>query len=602
VSRFNTPKQLVFFFLLLASVTQNYLLKAQDILPPVLPWKGKSEALIVKSDNPWITHTEKSNFATTPSYTETMEWFSKLCQASSGTMKMVSIGKSAQQRDINMVIASLDGKLNIEDIRDSGKPLVLIQAGIHSGEIDGKDAGMMMLRDIAFGKKKELLQDVNILFIPILSVDAHERVSPYNRVNQRGPENMGWRTNARNLNLNRDYSKLDTEEIRAVVKVINEFDPDLYLDLHVTDGADYQYDITYGFAESYSSASAAWLRNTLSPAIDQHLKDHGHIPGPLMFATNDKDFTQGNIEFPFIPRFSNTYGDLRHLPSILVENHSLKPFKQRVLGTYIFLEAVIKTIGKEGSALKKSIEQDKQLRNPEVVLSWKTSPKTDSMTLLGVESKKMKSEVTGKEYVTWTGKTVTSKIAFIRNTAPDKIAKRPKAYWIPSTYTDVIERLRLHGIVMEKITTPKEIEVKMFRITDHKFSSQPFEGHFSVKGTPEAETRKETFYPGSVRVSTDQPLGDLVMHLLEPDSEDSFLQWGFFMEIFSRTEYIEEYVVDPLAKKMLSTDAGLRQEFDTKKKNDPAFANDPQAIYEWFYTKSPYVDSRWLLYPVGVEE
>lgn len=334
---FNIPT----FILLL--LTAHSSLLAQDILPPTLPWKGKSESLVTGKKDPWITKAEASDFAETPSYAETMSWLEKL-ERSTDKIKIVSIGKSANGRDINMVIASSDKQFSVQALKDSKKPILLAQAGIHAGEIDGKDAGLMLLRDIIHGKKSELISQVNLLFVPILNVDGHERISPYNRVNQRGPNNMGWRTNARNLNLNRDYAKIDTEEIRAIIKVINEYNPSLYFDLHVTDGADYQYDITYGFSEAYSPAIAKWLGSTFQPFVDQELKKYGHIPGPLMFAANDKDFTEGNMEFSFSARFSNNYGDLIHLPSILVENHSLKPYKQRVLGTYVFLEAAMKLL------------------------------------------------------------------------------------------------------------------------------------------------------------------------------------------------------------------------------------------------------------------
>jgi hypothetical protein len=589
----------LFILLLIATFQLNA--QTQDILPPVLPWNGKSLALVAKKDNPWITPAEKSDFLKTPDYNETMQWLSRACTGSK-IMKMITIGKSAESRDINMVLIAADGALDKESLARSQKPLLLIQAGIHAGEIDGKDATFMLLRDIAFGKKKDLLNGVNILFIPILNVDGHERSSPYNRVNQRGPDNMGWRTNARNLNLNRDYSKVDTEEIKAVIGVMNDYNPALYLDLHVTDGADYQYDITYGFSESYSPEIAKWLRESLSPIADAHLKANGHIPGPLMFAANEKDFMDGNTEFPFVPRFSNTYGDLRHLPSILVENHSLKPYKQRVLGTYIFLEAVINALNQQAAALKKAIASDQQLRTNDVILSWKRSEKTDSMTLLGVASKREKSQVTNDEYVTWLGKAVTTKIPFIKNNAPDKRAPRAKAYVVPSTYKSVIERLRLHGIAMTEIKEAEAVNVKMYRVKNPKFASQPFEGHFSVTGSFETERRKEIFYPGSVRIATDQPLGDLVTLLLEPESEDSFFQWGFFPEIFNRTEYIEDYAIEPLARNMLAKDEKLKAEFEIKKQNEPAFANNAQAIYEWFYARSQYVDQRYLLYPIGVEE
>jgi hypothetical protein len=574
--------------------------QVQDILPPVLQWKGKSESLIVKKDHAWITPTEKNDFKTTPNYKETISWIEKV-SASTGLFKLVSIGKSAQNRDIWMVIASADGDFNSEALRLSPKPLLLMQAGIHAGEIDGKDAGLMLLRDIAFGKKADLLRDVNILFIPILNVDGHERSSIYNRVNQRGPENMGWRTNARNLNLNRDYTKLDSEEIKAVVNVMNEYQPSLYLDLHVTDGADYQYDITYGFSASYSTEIGKWLSTFLKSTADQHLKTNGHIPGPLMFATNDRDFTAGNVEFAFEPRFSNTYGDLRRLPSVLVENHSLKPFKQRVLGTYIFLEAVIQALAKDGASLKKAIEKDRSLRNPEIVLTWTQNPKSDSMLLLGIESKIQKSTITGKDYVVWTGKQITTTIPYVKNDLPASKAKRPKAYLIPAAYKSVIDKLILHGISLEILETEITADVKMYRIADHKFASQPFEGHFGVTGKVSPENRKEVFYPGAVRATTDQPLGDLLIHLMEPEATDSFFQWGYFVEIFNRTEYIEEYAIEPLARKML-LDENLKADFEKKKQSEPDFINNSQAVYEWFYSRSPFVDQRYLLYPIGIEQ
>lgn len=571
----------------------------EKILPPILPWKGKSLELIAKKNNPWITSTEQNDFVKTPSYAETMSWLGKLC-AASDVMEMVTVGQSANGRKIEMVIASLDKTFDKAALRSSAKPLLLVQAGIHAGEIDGKDAGMMLLRDIAFGNKKELLKNVNLLFIPILNVDGHERVSPYNRPNQRGPENMGWRTNARNLNLNRDYTKLDSEEISTVVQVMNDYRPSFYVDLHVTDGTDYQYDITYGNTV-YSPAIGQWLAQIFRPAIDKGLKAYGHIPGPLVFATNDRDFTQGMTEFAYSPRFSTNYGDLRRIPSILVENHSLKPFKQRVLGTYVFLEALLQIVGKESAALKKAIQSDAQLRSEDVVITWVAPEKPDTITFLGVESTLEKSTVTTGDYVRWTGKTLTQKIPYTRVNKPDIIARRPRAYWVPATYLDVIERLARHGIEMEKITDAKTVEVDLYHLQDAKISSEPFEGHFNVTAKAQSKKHQETFYPGSVRIPTGQVLGDLVVCLLEPESPDSFLAWGFFPEIFNRTEYIEEYAIEPLARWMLENDENLRKEFELKKKEEPGFVNDKMKVYAWFYERSLFYDHRYLVYPVGLE-
>ncbi len=574
-------------------------LRAQDLLPPLMPWSGKSEALVAGPDNKWITPAEKNGFKFTPDYTETMHWLARLCTASDA-LEMTTIGVSANGREIKMVVATKEKRFTSQALEQSQKPLLLIQAGIHAGEIDGKDAGMMLLRDIVTGSRKDLLERVNILFIPILSVDGHERSSPYNRVNQRGPSNMGWRTNARNLNLNRDYAKLDTEELRAVINVINAYKPDLYLDIHVTDGADYQYDITYGYSESYSPGIAKWLNEAFRPTIDAGLQEFGHIPGPLVFAANDRDFSSGMMEFGHSTRFSNGYGDLIHLPTVLVENHSLKPFRQRVLGTYVFLAATIRLLASEGKSLQTAIAADRARRNAEVVLRWTRSGVPDTVDFLGIVPRTRKSAITGSAYVEWTGEPINQRIPFIRANVPDVKTPRPVKFIVPGTYKDVIERLRFHGIEMETLREERTIKATLFRIGKHNFSRQPFEGHFTVNAEVELQEMEETFYPGSVIVPTDQPLGDLAILLLHPGSPDSFFQWGFFPEIFSRTEYIEQYVAEPLAAQMLAEDPALKKAFEQQMKSDPAFADDPARIYQWFYARSPYFDKRWLLYPVGV--
>ena len=601
---------------------------AQSILPPVMEWKGKSESFIAKTNNPWITTAEKSGFQTTPDYKETMRWFKKLA-AASPLLTMVSIGKSVEGRDIYMIIASSEKNTKPAALKKSGKPILLAQAGIHSGEIDGKDAGMMLLRDIAFGNKKSLLDKVNFLFIPILSVDAHEHSSPYNRPNQRGPQNQGWRTNAQNLNLNRDYAKIDTREIRSVIQVMNEYDPVLYMDIHVTDGVDYQYDITFGGLglQGNSPGIAQWLETTYKPAADKDLTANGHIPGQLLTALNDIDFSKGNVLTAGGPRFSDSYGNMRHMASILVENHSLKPFKQRVLATYVLLESTLKLLATQGGALKEITEKDKAIRLAKVPMAWKVpqmdemvnfersanvkisvaaAAPPDSLNLLGIASRILKSPVTNADYVEWLGKPITMKIVNYKGTEPTDFITRPKGYWIPPSCDDIIARLKLHGIKMEIINEPREVAVEMYRITKYVYGDdnhqlEPFEGHMQVSGTTKAETRKQLFAAGSVYISTDQPLGDLAMVLLEPTSKDSYFSWGFFLSIFQRTEYIEAYVMEPMAKKMLEESPELQREFELKKSTDSLFAKSQDAILTWFYSKTKYYDDRFLLYPIGRE-
>jgi murein tripeptide amidase MpaA len=576
----------------------------ENVLPPELPWEGGSRGLLVPPNHPWITPAEVSGLTRTPSYDETFDWVDRLVKASPA-LQRVSLGQSQQGRDIWMVIASSDGAFTPHTMRATGKPLLLAHAGIHSGEIDGKDAGLMLLRDLTVGGTRgELLKRVNILFIPILNVDGHERSSRFGRINQRGPEEMGWRTNARNQNLNRDFAKLDTPGVRALVQVFNDWQPDLYVDLHVTDGADYQYDITWGSNgdHAYSPSTSRWLQNRLGTAASTALKVQGHVPGPLIFLMESRDPAQGMFEWTAGPRFSTGYGDLRHLPSVLVENHSLKPYDQRVLGTYVFLESTLRTLAAHYEELRGAVQEDRARRATPLTLDWKVGDSEPPMVeLLGVESQLETSPVSGGVHLKYTGKAVTLNIPLLRATAPAAQAERPLAYWIPAQWTEVIERLRLHGIRMERTTEWRELEVEMYRVDDATLEAQPFEGHGRVTGTPQPERRQQRFAPGSVRIPTDQPLGDLAMVLLEPASPDSFFRWGFFLEVLQRTEYFEEYVIEPMAQRMLEEDPELAAEFRAKLMADADFAGSERARLQWFYSRTPYFDDEWNLYPVARE-
>ena len=571
-------------------------------LPPTPPWAGETRALMAAADDPWVTPAEASGLTSSPSYDETFRWLERLV-AAAPELELVTIGMSDEGRAIQMVIASLEGARGPGELTDNLRPTLLAQGGIHAGEIDGKDAGLMLLRDMTVGGKHEgLLGKVNLLFVPILNVDGHERVSAYNRINQRGPERMGWRTNARNLNLNRDYAKLDTAGVRAVVEVLNRYDPELYLDLHVTDGIDYQYDITYGFTgpHGFSPAGSTWMRDVLTPACDAALTEAGHVPGPLVFARDNSNPMAGLIDWTGSPRFSNSYGDLRHTPTLLVENHSLTPYDQRVLGTYVLLETSLWMLALEGAKLRRAIEADRALRPERLTVRW--GPGTEeTVAFKGVGFEVVESEISGGQQVIWNGEPRELELPLLYLDTPVEQVERPRAYWVPSTYPEVIERLRLHGIRMERINGAREVEVELLRVDRHELGRAPFEGRVTVTAevSPERHTRR--FAPGSVRVPTDQVLGDLAVLLLDPRSQDSFFQWGFFLACLQRTEYVEGYVIEPLAKRMLAEDEDLAAEWAEALEGNEELRGDPRARLEWFYRRSPWHDTEYGLYPVGIE-
>ncbi|MDO8379409.1 M14 family metallopeptidase [Phenylobacterium sp.] len=576
----------------------------QDFLPPAPPWQGASQALLRPATDPWVTAFEadpEHNFS--PDYAATRVWFDRL-EAASPWIRIEVFGTSPEGRPIYAVIASKDG-----ETFDPKKPVLLAQAGIHPGEIDGKDAGMMLLRDIAFNGKDHLLDRANLILAPILSVDGHERASVYSRPNQRGPRIQGWRNTATNQNLNRDYMKLDQPEMQAARSLLNRYRPDLYVDIHVTDGLDYQYDLTYGYngeegSWSRSPAIAKWLDDVFKPAMNASLEAEGHIPGELVFGLDEDDPKAGLSDGGLGERFSNGWGAAAHVPTILIENHSLKPHAQRVLATYVFLETALGLLARQGAGLRAAITADRALRPARIPTNFVRAKEPARIrTFMGIRYDTYESAASGRREIRWLGEpdpTLWSLPHFLSE--PTVTLSRPSAYWVPGYRKDLIERLALHGVAMEALSAPKTVSVEMLRLTTPKIATQAAEGHVAITVKDVAPERRDwTFSPGSVRISTDQPLGDLVVLLLEPQSSESFFSWGMVPEVLTRVEYIEPYAIAPLADRMLTADAGLRAAFEAKLAAEPEFAKDAAARLAWFYERTPFYDDRYLLYPIGRE-
>ncbi len=576
----------------------------QPFLPPAPEWDGASRDLLRDASDPWVTPFEADpahDFS--PTYADTRAWFDRL-DAASDLIRIEQFGVSPEGRPIYAVVASKDGAEF-----DPAKPVLLAQAGIHPGEIDGKDAGMMLLRDIAFYGKDDLLDRANLILIPILSVDGHERASAWSRPNQRGPRIQGWRNTATNQNLNRDYLKLDQVEMRAVRGLILKYRPDLYVDIHVTDGMDYQYDVTYGYngengVWSRSPATAAWLDAAFKPAMNMALEARGHIPGELVFGVDDNNPRAGLSDGGLGERFSNGWGSAAHVPTILIENHSLKPHEQRVLGTYVFLEQAMRLLADHGRDLRAAIAADSALRPAEIPANFVADDQPSATRAFrGIRYEMYDSPASGRREVRWLGEPDPElwQMPFYGSHSTLTL-RRPEAYWVPAHRADVIERLRAHGVQMETLDAPRTVSVDMLRLDDPRLSTRANEGHVPVTVTSVTPERRDwTFQPGSVRVPTDQTLGDVVVLLLEPQSSESLFAWGLFPEVLSRVEYIEGYAIAPLAERMLAADPALRAEFVAKVAADREFAANGDARLQWFYERTPFHDDRYRLYPVARE-
>ncbi|MEG1040903.1 MAG: M14 family metallopeptidase [Pseudomonas sp.] len=588
------------------------------ILPPMFEQALTSTRYLAKADNPLITLAEASDFNQTSDYLQTRDYLNKLVAAAGGSIVLHDLPeKTAEGHAMVMAIASLEVDKSPAGLNESGKPTIFVEAQIHPGEANGKDAMFMLLRDMTTSDKPlaSLLEKVNILFIPTINIDGDLRRSAYGRINQNGPQQTGWRVNGLNYNLNRDFTKLDSAEIRNVAWVFNTYDLSFFADTHSTDGAMYPYDSSYCHnGNGWSPASSAWMDNVMHAPVYQALQADGHVVHECISLNDNQDPTQGYYPYRSdFARFSNQYGDIRNVPSILIEQHALHPYRTQVLGNYVMLKAMIQVIGEQSASLKEAIRQDRErLENQqEVILTWKPGKAQTTPFIVG-DYRYEQSPITGAKTIVWSNKPKPLTVPVTGNTEPDLVTKRPQQYVVPGQWREVIARLKAHGIQMTTLDKATAIEVTLYRMDEVKVAGgfEPdraqvnqipgYEGRLPVSGVAKPFQRLQTFPAGSVVIDLDQPLGVLAINLLYPQSPDSFWAWGFFNSTLVVAEEPEEYVMEPMARKMLAESPELKAEFDKKLKSDKVFAASPHARLQWFYQRTPFYDVNAFVYPVGV--
>lgn len=557
----------------------------------------------------WQTHTEKTNYRETPRYDETVAYSRKL-DAASPLIRYMSFGKSGEGRDLPLLVAAGGDTFTPSGARSAGKAVVLIQACIHAGEPDGKDAGLALLRDIAItGGRPRLLDHIVILFIPIYNTDGHERFGPYNRINQNGPAEMGWRVTGTNLNLNRDYMKADTPETRAWLKLWSDWNPDLFIDCHVTDGADYRYNVTYQYEHHENSPASVrdWTKAALERVVPQ-TEAEGNLLAPYPEFQDNRDLSKGIISFIGTPRFSTGYAPLRNRPGLLIETHMLKDYRSRVRGTYDLLRFMLEEVNRDHESLLRAVRladeetinegraYDASRRYP---LRFELSDKTVPFQLKGVESRRELSEVSGAVRVIFGQKPVDFTVPLYDDARVTASVSTPLYYIVPVQFTSVIDVLAAHGLRLQRLSAPATLEVESYRFSELKWAATPFEGRVMASYKTRMVRERMTFPAGSVVVPMAQPAAHVALHLLEPEGPDSFVAWGFFNAIFEQKEYGESYVLENLAREMMVKDESLKREFEQRLLNDPKFAASPGERLQFFYERSPYWDAELNLYPVG---
>ncbi len=559
----------------------------------------------------WRTRAERTLYRVTGDYDETVRFCRRL-EAASRSVKVVSYGTSGQGRELLLVILSKDRAFTPELAAATGKPIVLVQNGIHSGEIEGKDASMALMRDIAAtGTRSRLLDNAILLVLPVFSVDSHERRSAYNRINQNGPEEMGWRSTPIGLNLNRDYLKVEAPEMRAMIsQVYARWMPHLLVDNHTTNGADYRHDLTYSFNHGPTTPRAIerWHLEAFEGRVVPRLEQMGHLPAPYLSFRRGNDPRSG-IDFSnSLPRFSTGYAPLQCRAAILVETHMLKPYGSRVRATYDLMVALLEELNAKPQDLRDAVaaaeaEVIGRARETDPSKHWialGTVPSNRSVPFAykGVLSRLEASDIAGAPVERYLEAPWDTIVPLFRDLTPGVRVRQPAGYVVAREWTAVRERLEIHGVRYRRLARAWSDTVEAQRVLDWTASPRPAEGHRAIDVRNVAlERRVRSFAAGDLWIPLNQRSALVAIHLLEAQAPDGLMRWNFFDTVLEAKEYAEAYVMEPTARKMMAENPALAREFWAKVRSDSAFAASPDARLDWFYRRSPWADPDQNVHP-----
>ena len=544
---------------------------------------------------------EKGNGNQTATYQETIDYFA-LLDAGFVSVKMMEMGLTDSGEPLRIVIYNPDGNFNFEQIQRT-KAVLLINNGIHPGEPDGIDATMMLYRDLATGKITAPANTV-IVTIPVYNIGGALNRNSHTRANQNGPESYGFRGNARNYDLNRDFVKCDTRNARSFAEIFHMVQPDIFIDNHVSNGADYQYTLTYieTHHQKLGSKLGAFFKDEMMPEILAALQKKNIEATPYV-NVHDKKPDGGFDQFMDHPRYSTGYASLFNVPGSMPETHMLKEYYARVKVTYEYmLESLLYT--DRNAAKIKSIRKEnlKQFKGAlSYTLQWQPDrEKVTQFPFLGYEGGYKKSKVTGADRLYYDrSKPFKKDVPYYTEYKPAVRVEIPREYIIPQQWWEVIELLKLNGIQMQQLQTDGELKVESYRIKSYSTSPYPYEGHYPHSNV-ELETKYENvkFRKGDYIIPTSQPGVKYIIEMLEPQGADSFFAWNFFDAILQQKEYFSPYVFEDTAAQLLTDNTSLREAFEKKKRDDTDFAGDPEAQLDWIYRQSEYYEKSHMQYPV----
>jgi hypothetical protein len=593
---------------------------AQDPIAPhsaLEPPAAKAAATLAAStkDSPHdlLTTSEKTDWNETGPYAEAVDISRKLERASR-FVKVLDIGTTPEGRTMIALVVSKDRAFTPEAAAKTNKAVIMIQSGIHAGEIEGKDTVLMLVRDMTVSKRYAgWLDHAIFVIIPVFNVDGHEDVSSYHRPSQNGPKSTGLRNTQQRMNLNRDYIKADLPEMRAWLHVFNTWNPDFLIDNHVTDGSDMQYDVTWDMARNQDIAepAGAWVRDSYVPELNKRMEADGHMVAPYgaLRAVN------GKREFfmeVFSPRYSHIYSAAQNRPSLLVESHSLKTAKTRAWAHYDIMRHTFDIIAADPEALRRAVrEADRQMMAragdrsaPPVYLAGTVSAKNHPLVYHALKIERYKSEVTGAMVNHYTGEKDDIETVIHDQIDTTSEAQMPLGYLIPAAWKPVAEILTMHGVEMERTSKSIDQIFETYRFPNTKFAGNSVEGHVMLTLEPRLVKEKVNIPAGSYWVPLKQRRARLILHMLEPAAPDSLARWGLMNSVFEgggrggRGSDVGEYLSEPIARRMMADQPELRKQFEEKVASDAKFAADPQARLAWWYQQSKYTPEDSGRYPI----
>lgn len=520
--------------------------------------------------------------------------------------RLLEVGLTDAGRPLHLFVIDRGRDFSPQLIRASGKNILFINNGIHPGEPCGVDASLKLASDLLANRDScsRHLDQTAIAIVPVFNVGGALNRGPYHRANQNGPVEHGFRGNARNLDLNRDFIKLDSKNTQSLVPVLREWDPDIFVDTHTSNGSDYPYTITLinSHSQRHEISQARFLDSTLLPFLYEGMKQSPYLMSPYVWSAR-RTPEDGILAFMDYPRYTSGYVSLFNTIAFTVETHMFKPFGDRVLSTWHFLREALRFCsihGKELSQVKQEAWKEKMARG-EFTLQWELDrSRSVPLHFKGYARKEKKSKVTGQQrYYFDRNEPWEKEIPYYKFFKPVLSATVPDYYILPSAWGEVVERLQLNGVEMEQFPADTVLEADVYYIEDYSTSEQPYNGHFRHSNVLTRMVRMEVqLLAGDWIIPTRQKAIEYLVQTLEPDAYDSFFSWNFFDEILFRNEYFSPYIFEETAEELLKTDPALQKEFKRLKKEDPDFQKSSYAQLRYIYENSPWSESTYRRYPV----